>query len=145
MRKIQANILNSIVCSPWIKKKVENIVIAWIVEMLTRVIARNPRATNIAIWLTLGTFTGIGFLCKYLTPLHISLYWDGQINVALAAFAAGVTAFGQTIVQPEIKGLDANGAVVKQDEAATRPFTSIVEAQTAAAISGKQKDGTDKL
>lgn len=134
MRRLQSWLLNKIVCSPWIQKKVKNEGTAYIIEMLTRVIARNPKFTNVAIWLTLGTFSLIGMVCKVLTPTKISVFWDNNINIALGAFATGVTAFGQTVVQPEIKGLDDKGNVVKQDVAATRPFTAIAEATKAMQI-----------
>lgn len=134
MRQIQAKLLNWIVCNPWIQEKAENKTSAYIIETITRIIARNPKYINIAIAITVGVLGVIGAVCKYLTPSYISIDIDNIINVILATIGTSVTAFGQTSVQPEIKGMDETGAVIKQDVAATRPYTDIVEIQQAAKI-----------
>lgn len=134
MRNLQAKALNFLVCNPWLAKKAANKFAAFIIETLSRIIARNPAYTNISIAITVGVCGIIGAICNHFTPGAISVNLDNMINTALFSISGAITAYGQTVVQPEIKGLDANSAVVKQDVAATRPFTSIMEANKAASI-----------
>lgn len=144
MRKIQEQLLQKILCNPTIEKWVENKVMAFFVETITRLIARNPQYVNILNWITF-VLTAASYIASkllvttgLLTPHELVIL--GQFVPILTG---ALFVFGQIPVQPKV--VDSNdGIVIKQAVEATRPFTAISEKIQANAVVTQGKAETNE-
>ena len=127
-------LVTKILSSPKVKAWIEDEANAWAVEFVTRFLSANPawyKPINIA----LSIIAAIGTVLSVLVANNV---FTGTGAIVAAAIITGIGYIGRFFTQFATKektiGVTADGSVIQEATAATRPYTAIVEQKTVATI-----------
>jgi hypothetical protein len=121
------SIVTKILSNPKVKAWIEDEANAWAVEFITRFLSANP-AWYKPINIVLGVIAAVGTTLSILVASNV---FTGTTAIVVATIITTIGYIGRFSTQFATKektiGVTADGSVIQEATAATRPYTAIVE------------------